>query len=230
MQLTQGVLHAVESFLRGVAILAQVGQYQVLQPFVGNTAHKIAGLLVGQVAEMACYALYQVKRAAGVAQHFGVIVRLQVQGIYPLQHLLHAARDFARIGNIPQFFAVAFKEVAHGVRSIMVYGKGGHAYVPYLHGAAGFNVGVHGVFCNATQLLPHVARAIDVELFFFVQLPQPAHMVRVLMGEEQGIYLLDVQLTLLQTFANTQGADAGVYQQPGVATAYNGGITLAAAG
>ena len=138
--------------------------------------------------------------------------------------------NFARISHISKLFSFVFKEVAHGIRGIVVYAEGGNADISYLYRAARFNVGVTSIVGNATQLLPHVAGAVNMELVFFGKLAQSADVVRVLVGKEQGAELRHTESAFFKPIANARGADTGVDQQAGIATAYNGGVTFATAG
>ena len=108
--------------------------------------------------------------------------------------------------------------------------EGGNKYIAHLHGAAGFYVSIVGAGGYVAQFLGHVARAIDAELIFFGKLPEPANVVRMLVRVENARKLSNTKPAFLQSLANAGSADTGVNQQMGIATGYNGGISLATAG
>ena len=155
---------------------------------MGDLAQQLADLDVGEVAVFRGNALFDRPRALGVElEEFIVVVRLHEKGGEVSQPLNHAAGDEARVGNEAEAIRGISDHEANGIDRIMLDREGLHRQMSdgkFLPGLEGFpNRALDALLADDMSGVP---RGKHGHGLFFEKIFQPANMIAVLVGEEDG--------------------------------------------
>ncbi len=221
----------LEHQLRLVVDLAQMGKEHDLQRIMVDALQQFEGFRIGKVAVATADALFQGQRVGAVEEKIGVMVGFQNQTMTPLKPRPHQLGGNPEVRADPEPVPIVLEDEPGRVLGIVGNGKRLDPQVADHERITGLEQLDVGQLSNLRgQPVERSLAEIDGEVKAPAQGPQSAHMIGVLMTDDDGIEVVGPDAGLLQAENQLLGAEAGIQEDPRLLTADQDGVSLGPAG
>lgn len=222
--LSELLVKALHGSLWRVVVFAEVTQHNMLYFRTIHLHNETSRLLVAEVSERPCNALFQRKWITAFFEHFGVVVRLNDDVLSPPNLFLHHLVKHTDVGGNRQRMSFIIKMITHRPPSIVHDRES-------LNRDAEQRKGLHwlnfmekrwiGVFGGPAFQKPLKAVGMGVNRYgtAFCQVFQAQHMVDMVMRDEDGLNVLQRDVVFEQILLDLSRRDAHIHQDTFVLTA-----------
>ena len=214
-----------------VAVAAEVAEDDAGEAGAGDLTDEFGGLLVGEVAVAVADALLRRPGTLRVVLEEGfVIVRLGEKGVDTSEPIDDHSRDMADIAENSQTAVAALEAKSDRVDGIVGHGKGLDFDSVDLEGVAGFELlPGHARLHAFAHDRAGVGRGVDGETTLAAKDVDPAGVITVLVGEDDGSEAVGINPDLSKTGAELACREARIDKDASLFVADEGTVALTAA-
>lgn len=203
MLLAKLLIQALHGTFRSVVVLTEVAQHDVFHARMIHLGHKPSRLIVAQMSEWPRDALFQEIWIGAFLQHFHIVIGFNDEIVRAADLFSHYLVKHADVGGDGQCMFFIIKMITHRPSPIVHHGEGLYrdtTHLERLHGLYSAEKPcvntLGGIAFNKS--LQTIGMGIYGDGGGFAERLQTPHMVDMVMGDENGFDVADVQVVLCQ--------------------------------